>query len=132
VIAMDKKTEELLLNKLESFDKNTDEAIKEIIHEVRENCGTYGQAYKQLKILYSTILYSRENANKLRQYKFLFEEIEDRLKAEQNDLMLTKIKEIDQEAPVQEQPKININKLRVENGLKPISSGDIDFIPQNL
>lgn len=33
-----------------------------------------------------------------------------------------------QEAPVQEQPKININRLRAENGLKPIPNGDSDFI----
>lgn len=38
-------------------------------------------------------------------------------------------KETAQEVPVQEQPSVNINRLRVENGLKPILNGDACFIP---
>jgi hypothetical protein len=34
------------------------------------------------------------------------------------------------EVPVQERPQININKLRVQNGLEPILSGETNFIPK--
>jgi hypothetical protein len=33
-----------------------------------------------------------------------------------------------QEVPVQEQPSININQLRKDNGLKPIPNGDSELI----
>lgn len=37
-------------------------------------------------------------------------------------------KEAAQEVPVQEQPSVNINRLRVKNGLEPIPNAGIDFI----
>lgn len=34
------------------------------------------------------------------------------------------------EVPVQEQQIMNINGLRIQNGLKPIPNSDFDFIPK--
>lgn len=36
------------------------------------------------------------------------------------------------EVPVQEQSSININQLRIKNGLNPIPNGDIDLVTQSL
>lgn len=44
------------------------------------------------------------------------------------DIAIKALKETAQEVPVQEQPHININQLRVKNGLEPIPNGDIELI----
>lgn len=41
---------------------------------------------------------------------------------------INELEETDQEVPVQEQHSININQLRIENGLEPILGGDVDLI----
>jgi hypothetical protein len=121
-----------LINIIENFNKNLDDATSELLKELKKDCKTYKEVQEKFKKLCSEVIY--RHSSKLTATTILINKAEKELENEKNNLPLT-----DNPANTLEllekcrKNNWTINKTREAFGLDPIKDGDTFLVkPSNL